>query len=368
MAARDSGRDPYYDNAKILLVTLVVVGHSWTLLPSTGTQRWLYDFLYAWHVPAFVLVTGYLSRNFSWTGPRLWSLVKTVAVPYVIFEGALALFRHDVGGIHFERLWLNPHWPMWYLSALFFWRLATPIIRRIPAPVSIAVALSLAGGFWAGDTFDAARMFGLLPFFVLGVRMRPAHWDLVREPRFRAVAVWTFVTLFALARFMQNWIPGEWLYYRSRYDTFDISDTSALMVRMILLVVGAAGALSFFALVPRERSWLSTLGPATMVVYLFHGFAVTTPRYEGFLPWAQSHFAGALALTTVGAVGLAWALAAPPVASRLAPFTDPIGALEGRVRALRARRQSELADGPQTTGTEARGAGTRAEALSGDRA
>ena len=27
-------RDPYFDNAKMLLVTLVVVGHGWTLLPD----------------------------------------------------------------------------------------------------------------------------------------------------------------------------------------------------------------------------------------------------------------------------------------------------------------------------------------------
>ena len=59
-------RDPWFDNAKMALVTLVVLGHAWTLMPWNGTTDVLYDFLYAWHVPAFVFVTGYLSRGFQW--------------------------------------------------------------------------------------------------------------------------------------------------------------------------------------------------------------------------------------------------------------------------------------------------------------
>ena len=108
-------------------------------------DTWLYNFLYSWHIPAFVIVTGYLSRSFEYTRVRMWNLVTTVAVPYVLFEGVYALYRHVVGGVDFERLWANPHWPMWYLSAMFFWRLMTPIFKRMPGKVVIAVAISLLG-------------------------------------------------------------------------------------------------------------------------------------------------------------------------------------------------------------------------------
>ena len=75
-------RDPWFDNAKMALIVLVVLGHSWTLLPSQDRlDSWTYDFLYSWHVPAFVIVTGYLSKSFEYTKPRLWSLVTTVACP-----------------------------------------------------------------------------------------------------------------------------------------------------------------------------------------------------------------------------------------------------------------------------------------------
>ena len=70
------------------LVVLVVVGHAWTLLPHNTWNDWTYDFLYAWHIPAFVIVTGYLSKSFEWTRKRMWTLFTTIAVPYVIFEGS----------------------------------------------------------------------------------------------------------------------------------------------------------------------------------------------------------------------------------------------------------------------------------------
>ena len=47
--------------------------------------------------------------------------------------------------------------------------------------------------------------------------------------------------------------------------------------------------LRFFALVPRGRSWFATLGAATLVVYLFHGFFVLSAQYEGFPDWADRH-------------------------------------------------------------------------------
>ncbi len=78
-----SARDPWLDNAKMALVTLVVVGHAWTLLPDAGLTEHLYDFLYAWHVPAFVFVTGYLSQKFAYTKVRMWQLFRTVVVPYL---------------------------------------------------------------------------------------------------------------------------------------------------------------------------------------------------------------------------------------------------------------------------------------------
>lgn len=345
-------RDPWFDNAKMTLVTLVVVGHSWTLLPHNTADDWLYDFLYSWHVPAFVLVTGYLSRSFTWEPRRLWSLVKTVAVPYVVFEAALALFRIHVGHEKLENLWANPHWPMWYLSAMFFWRLMTPIFLRLRGRVVIAVLLSLAAGLFAGDTLDMARIFGLLPFFVVGLKMHPGHWSMLRAPRARAYAVGVLVVIFVLARFTDTWIETEWLYYRSRYDVLDPNDLRAATIRMVLLLVGLAGSFAFFALVPKGHTWFTKLGAATLVVYLFHGFGVLGAEYAGYPGWAADHLVVALVLTTAVAVVWAVFLAWPRVSSRLNVLVDPIGSVGRQVRRVRRARSAADRSGEGRPGVQ----------------
>lgn len=319
-------RDPWFDNIKMALVTLVVIGHAWTLLPESTTTSWLYDFIYAWHIPAFVIITGYLSKSFAWTPDKMWSLVRTVAVPYVIFEALLAWFRLQFGGVELKDLFTDPHWPMWYLSALFFWRLMTPIFLRLKAKVAIAAGISLVAGLYAGDLFDMARIFGLLPFFVLGLKMHDGHWTLLRSPRTRRIGLTILIAILVLARFTDNWIETEWLYYRSRYDALDPDDLRAATIRLVLLFVGLLGAFSFFTLVPRTRSWFTALGSATLVVYLFHGFLVLGGRYFGYEEWAADQPLWlTMPVTTVLSIVVALVLAWRPIAHRLNYVVDPIG-------------------------------------------
>lgn len=314
------------------LVTLVVVGHAWTLLPADSLNDHLYDFLYAWHVPAFVLVTGYLSRSFDYSRRRMWQLVRTVVVPYVVFECALALFRIYVGGERLEDLFADPHWPMWYLSALFFWRLLTPVFRRLPAAVPVALGISLVAGLVAGNTLDAARVLGLLPFFVMGLHATPERLALLRTTMARWAALPVFVGIWVLTGYTDRLARTEWLYYRTRYGELDVSDGRAFAIRAGLLVVGTLGALAFLALVPRAGGWFSRLGAMTLVVYLFHGFFVKGADYAGYPDWAAGHAGLALVVTTLAAVTLALLLAWHPVASRLQHVVDPLGYAQERVR------------------------------------
>ena len=69
-----------------------------------------------------------------------------------------------------------------------------------------------------------------------------------------------------------------------------------------------------------------------MVVYLFHGFAVTLVAASAFPGWAEQHAALGLVLPTAGAVGVALLLGSPPVARRLTRAVDPVGSWQRRRR------------------------------------
>ncbi|UMG93178.1 acyltransferase family protein [Nocardioides sp. TF02-7] len=336
MASSKVARDPWLDNAKMALVTLVVIGHAWTMLPVDELSARLYDFLYAWHMPAFVLVTGYLSRAFTYAPERMWQLVRTVAVPYVLFECLMALFRIHVGGEELEDLFKDPHWPLWYLTALLCWRLMTPLFRPLPAVLAVtaAVVLSVTAGTLSGDGFellDLSRVLGLLPFFVLGTVLTKERLELLRAPGARWIALAVLVLVWQLAGHFHEELSAEWLYYSAQYDELGASDLRGAATRLFLLGIGAVASLAFLALVPRRGGWFARMGAATLVVYLFHGFFVRGAEYAGYAEWAAARPDVAVAVTVVGSVAIALALAAPPVARRLQVVVDPFGAAQRRV-------------------------------------
>lgn len=320
-------RDPWFDNAKMLLVTLVVVGHGWELLRGHGPTPVLYDFLYLFHVPAFVMVTGYLSRSFTWCRRDLRRLVTTVAIPYVVFESALGAFRFLVGGEELDLLLADPHWPMWYLAALFLWRLATPALKATRSPLLASVVVCLLGGMLSIELLDMTRATGLLPFFVIGLLATPKHLELLRASWVKVASVAVILVGFVVVWSVHARLDTEWLYWRSSYAELETGFVAGVVIRLALLAAATAVAVAFLAVIPRTRRWFTALGPATLVVYLFHGFFIKALEYTSFPDWSASHPLPALILVSAAGVALALTLAAPPVARRLNTVVDPVGTL-----------------------------------------
>ncbi|MEZ5112088.1 MAG: hypothetical protein R2693_01005 [Nocardioidaceae bacterium] len=227
----------------------------------------------------------------------------------------------------FERLLLNPHWPMWYLAAFVIWRLLTPIFMRPPAAVAIgaSVLISLSAGFWAGETFDLSRVVGLLPFFVIGLRISPSALAWLKAASLRWLALLGFAAILVATRFTDEWTVTEAFYYRTSYADLGEDGFTSIAVRAATLALGLLGTACFFKLVPSVGGWFARLGQATLEVYLFHGFFILTAEYAGFPEWAMGHPGLAWGIATVGAVVLALTLAQPAVARVLNVAVDPIG-------------------------------------------
>ena len=73
---------------------------------------------------------------------------------------------------------------------------------------------------------------------------------------------------------LQDQVSMELLYWRAEYAELGVSAWQGIAMRSALMVVATITALGFLALVPSTGSWFTRLGPATLVVYLYHGFVV----------------------------------------------------------------------------------------------
>src|SRR4051812_40769582 len=190
---RGKQRDAFFDNAKYLAIVLVAMGHSWE--PLKGDSRILeavYTVVYTFHMPAFIIISGFFSRSFDMRPDRLRRLITGVAVPYVLFEVAYSFFKRwaDDDPGHPISL-LDPWYLTWFLVALFVWRLTTPIWKlvRWPVPLSLAIATLASVSPDIGDDLDLQRVLQFLPFFVIGLCMKPEHFQLMRGRKMRIASV-----------------------------------------------------------------------------------------------------------------------------------------------------------------------------------
>lgn len=340
------GRDPWLDNAKIILVTSFVVGHFWFRLPDTQLGNQIYDWLYFFHMPAFLIVTGYLSRRTEWTRRHFFAIATTLLVPYVIFELALVMFRTHVGGEEGlgEHLWLNPHWPMWFLIVLALWRVLTPVLRSHKAMIPLSVVISLASGFVEAPWFDLDRAMGFLPFYVVGLHLTPGALERIRAPRSRAWGVLALVALWPLAARTNDWVSTEWLYYREGFTALDVASEQGLYLRAGVLLVSMVTAFAALTLIPTTWSRVTDFARYTLVIYLFHGFFVRSAMYLDFAAVLPDSTVGSLLATSTLGVAVALALGSPPVGRRLAWLADPVNQV---LTARRRRREQEPERVPQ---------------------
>lgn len=64
-----TSRDSYFDNAKFLLIFLVVFGHIIrSYIHDNDALLHIYKFIYTFHMPAFILISGYFAKGFNRPG------------------------------------------------------------------------------------------------------------------------------------------------------------------------------------------------------------------------------------------------------------------------------------------------------------
>ncbi|MGC0403340.1 fucose 4-O-acetylase-like acetyltransferase [Streptomyces sp. SAI-126] len=310
-------RDAFFDNAKYLAIVLVAVAHSWE--PLKGDSRILegvYTVVYSFHMPAFIVISGFFSRSFDMRPDRLKRLVTGVAVPYIVFETAYSLFKryadHDPG---MEISLLDPWFLTWFLVALFIWRLTTPVWKlvRWPLPLALGIAMLASVTPDIGDDLDLQRVLQFLPYFVLGLVMKPEHFRMVRRRAVRIAAVPVFAAALAVGWWAVPRMDTEWFYHRNAAQEMGAPWWTGPV--MVLAMFGGSLLLTacFFAWVPGRRMWFTALGAGTLYGYLLHGFLIKGAGFAGWFDPAWLHRpAGELFVSALAAVAVT-ALCTSPV-------------------------------------------------------
>lgn len=319
------GRVAYLDNAKFAAIVLVVVGHAWTDLRDHRAIDAAYTFVYLFHIAVFVMLAGYLSRSFRVTGRSFLTLTAALLIPYVLFETTYEAVTALVEGRDVQFNATAPSWVMWFLPALFLWRLSVPVFRRLPPSVAVvaAIVISVLGGFSSEDDYAWAKTLGLLPFFVVGLVLRREMLAWVRRPPVRVVAgiIATAVATYCVVG--MEWFDIGLARWKYSYDELGFGPVDGPAARLAMIAVAGVLAFCFLALVPAGRRWYSTWGENTMYGYLLHGFAIQAAIGAGVYAAAWSGSTVGVLILTVLAVAVAVALTAPIVPRLFGGVIEP---------------------------------------------
>jgi fucose 4-O-acetylase-like acetyltransferase len=267
-------------------------------------------------MPAFIIISGFFSRSFDMRPDRLRRLVTGVLVPYVIFETAYSLFQrygNDDPGMKVTLL--DPWFLTWFLVALFVWRLTTPLwkIIRWPVPVALAIAVLASVSPDIGDDLDLQRVLQFLPFFVLGLFMKPEHFQLVRRREVRILSVPIVACALVLAYWAAPRMTSAWFYHRDSAQELGAPWWAGVVMTLALLGCSLVLTACFFAWVPRRKMWFTVLGAGTLYGYLLHGFLAKGSRFWGWFDADWVHEPYGQVVVTVVAAAVVTVLCTPPV-------------------------------------------------------
>ncbi|MGW7577047.1 acyltransferase family protein [Streptomyces sp. NPDC054765] len=304
--APEKHRDAFFDNAKYLAIVLVALGHAWEpLYAGSRSAAALYIFVYAFHMPAFTVISGYFSRSFDMRRDQLQRLVTGVAVPYILFQTAYALFRYWAGEAPgFSVDLMDPWFLTWFLAALFIWRLTAPLWRivRWPVPLALAIALSASVSPDLGTDLDLQRVLQFLPFFVLGMRLKAEHFQLVRRRPVRMAAIPVLVAAAAFAYWAVPRMNDAWFYHTDSAQNLGVPWWCGVLMQLAMFGCSLVLTACFLAWVPGRRAWCTALGAGTLYGYLLHGFVAKASRWWGWYDagWVHTPW-GAIAVTFLAA-------------------------------------------------------------------
>ncbi|HWM40734.1 MAG TPA: acyltransferase family protein [Streptomyces sp.] len=316
-AGKEKQRDPFFDNAKYLAIVLVALGHSWEpLRDGSRAAGALYIFVYTFHMPAFMVISGYFSRSFQGTPHQLKRLVTGIAVPYVLFEVVYTFFKRWADDDPNQPIsLLDPWYLTWFLGALFLWRLTAPLWKlvRWPVALSLAVAVLASVSPDIGDDLDLQRVLQFLPFFVIGLFLKPDHFDLVRRRSARLLSIPVIVVSLVVAYWAVERMNAEWFYHRDSAQEMGAPWWIGVIMTFALFGCSMVLTACFLAWVPGRHMWFTALGAGTLYGYLLHGFFAKGSRFGDWYEAGWLHTPlGAVAVTCMAAA-LITVLCTPPV-------------------------------------------------------
>lgn len=272
MKLHNKQRDYLFDNYKVLLIFLVVVGHF--IEPCYKNNDFLYAIkwlIVSFHMPAFIFISGYFSKREL----PLTTLFVKLGIPYLAYEIIYYLLYVLILDKQTHLAFMYPKFSLWYLMALFFWRVITPYVKKIPYNIPLAIIAGLMIGLsdMKDNFLSIPRILVFYPFFLAGIYFKREYVTTLRKyiSKSKAFIIFAVLSLVLVLNAFNTQYSVKIFYGRYNYDFLGQTPLEGMFCRMVCYIISFAFTFALMMFISDQKMFYSYIGTRTMAIYLFHG-------------------------------------------------------------------------------------------------
>lgn len=269
-----------WDNVRLFLIFCVVLGHiiSYVDLKGASMDK-AYLFIYAFHMPAFVFLSGLFSKRTIQN--RRYDKAFLFLQLYFVIKFSM-FFAKKAVGFDGEVELLSTLEIDWYALAVFLFYLMMMFLEKYDKWYVIPAVLVFGCMACYDPKLDGwlvlSRAFVFFPFFVLGyyidadalASLSRKLWCKLLSVGVLLAACWTAATQYKQLEWIIPLLKGYAYGVLYKDNLFEWGG----LFRLALYAVSLLMTLSLCVLVPSVRGIWSTMGSRTLSVYTLHFCAI----------------------------------------------------------------------------------------------
>lgn len=271
----DDSKDRLFllDNIKGILIFLVVLGHSLELYRTDHLiVQILYMFIYLFHMPAFVFISGYFSKDVDKCRSTAF---KSFFIPFILFNTLWSLITVILTQDFSRFSFITPGWALWYLLSMFFWRLFLKDLVKLRFILPISFFIGLGAGIFGefNSMLSLSRTLVFFPFFLLGYFTHEERLLSLKKPsRFCSIVILLSAVIFSTLASYYNILPVEFLYGSDSFYSHTLPIWIGVLSRLFLYVVGLCFIFALPNIVTAKETFFSKVGKNTFSIYILHTY------------------------------------------------------------------------------------------------
>ena len=238
-------------------------------IDTSDTLMAIYMFIYIFHMPLFIYISGYLSKNVN-KSKKIF--LKDLLIPYIFLNIIwYSLAYIYTGDINLPIIY--PGWTLWFLLRRSSLKYLIKVKYILPISFILGILIGLIPN---GSILSFSRTIVFLPFFLLGYYTDIEKIKYIFDKVNIGICILGILIFIIVSFFIanKNILDYRFLYGSHSYKELGISIYIGIISRILLYISSILLSLFVSYIIPTSKTFFTHIGKSTMYIYVFHTYII----------------------------------------------------------------------------------------------